>query len=539
MTKIERALISVYNKEGIVDFVQGLRELGVRIISTGGTTKSLRQAGIEVTEVSELTGFPEMLDGRVKTLHPVIHGAILARRDDPSHHRQLREMEILPIDLVVINLYPFRETITKEGTTLEEALENIDIGGPAMIRSAAKNFQGVAVVVDPADYSGILGELRQNQGAISPETRFRLAQKAFTLTARYDGLIVNYLEQVKPARGPSAISHQPSALFPGILSLRFEKVQELRYGENPHQRAAFYRDLRQEEPSLASARQLQGKELSFNNILDLDAGLALAREFPEPVAVIIKHNNPCGVAVGENQAETYRRARDTDLVSAYGGILGFNRPLEAETAKEIAGTFVEAIIAPGYTEEALATLKDKKNLRLLEVPSWGQGVSSPVSGLGSPVSDEGWDMRKVAGGLLVQERDLIDLKPEDLQVVTKRGPADAEMLALRFAWRVVKHVKSNAIVLSTETETVGIGAGQMSRVDSVKIAIMKAKGPTKGTVLASDAFLPFRDCVEVAATAGVTALIQPGGSMRDQEVITACDEYNIAMLFTGVRHFRH
>jgi len=532
MTKIERALISVYNKEGIVDFVQGLRELGVRIISTGGTAKSLRQARIEVTEVSELTGFPEMLDGRVKTLHPVIHGAILARRDVPSHHRQLREMEILPIELVVINLYPFREAITKEGTTLEEALENIDIGGPAMIRSAAKNFQGVAVVVDPADYSGILGELRQNQGAISPETRFRLAQKAFSLTARYDSLIASYLEQVKPAREPSAISHQPIALFPSILSLRFEKVQELRYGENPHQRAAFYRDLRQEEPSLASARQLQGKELSFNNILDLDAGLALAREFPEPVAVIIKHNNPCGVAVGENQAEAYRRARNTDPVSAYGGILGFNRPLEAETAKEIAGNFVEAIIAPGYHEEALATLKEKKNLRLLEVPPWGQGISSPALG-------EDWDIQKVAGGLLVQERDLIDLKPEDLQVVTKRSPTEAEMRALRFAWRVVKHVKSNAIVLSTETETVGIGAGQMSRVDSVKIAIMKAKGPTKGTALASDAFLPFQDCVEVAATAGVTAIIQPGGSMRDQEVITACDEYNIAMLFTGMRHFRH
>lgn len=539
MIKINCALISVYNKKGIVEFARGLIELGIRIISTGGTAQVLRQTGIEVTEVSELTGFPEMLDGRVKTLHPVIHGAILARREDPSHHRQLRELEILPIDMVVVNLYPFEETIAREGATLEDALENIDIGGPAMVRSAAKNFHGVAVVVDPADYGNTLNELRQNKGLISPETRFCLAQKAFSLTARYDSLIANYLEQVKPAREPLAISHQPSALFPSILSLQFEKVQDLRYGENPHQKASFYRHLGQEKLSIASARQIQGKELSFNNILDLDAALALAREFPEIAAVIIKHNNPCGVAIGKNQAQAYRNARETDPVSAYGSILSFNRPLEPETAREIAETFIEAIIAPGYHKEALATLKDKKNLRLLEVPLWGQGVSSPVSGLRSSVLGEAWDMRKVAGGLLVQQRDLIGLKPEDLQVTTKRGPTDAEMRALRFAWRVVKHVKSNAIVISTEEETVGIGAGQMSRVDSVRIAIMKASRPTKGAVLASDAFLPFRDCVDLAAAAGITAIIQPGGSIRDREVIAACDEHNIAMLFTGVRHFRH
>lgn len=529
MTRVRRALLSVSDKNGLVAFASGLVDLGVELISTGGTARVLREAGLSVTDVAEITGFPEMLDGRVKTLHPRIHGGLLGIRGNPEHERQMAAQGIVPIDLVAIILYPFEATIAAPGVSLAEAIEQIDIGGPAMLRSAAKNFQAVAAVVEPADYGMILDELKRNDGALSPTTRFRLARKAFTHTARYDALIAGFLEGGEIAANGtwrSARGHPggPRLSFPSILHVRLEKLQDLRYGENPHQRAGFYRDL-DLRGGIAAARQLQGKELSYNNIMDLHAAWELAQEWTEPVVVIIKHTNPCGVATADELVRAYTRARDTDPVSAFGGILGLNRPLDTDAAREIASTFVEAIIAPGYAPEALAILQEKKDLRLLEQT---QGDAS-----------KGYEMRSVSGGMLVQGRDDVDLDPASLKVVTRRAPADAEMQALRFAWRVAKHVKSNAIVLATAHATVGIGAGQMSRVDSVRLARMKAHFPTRGTALASDAFFPFRDGVDAAAEAGVTAVVQPGGSVRDAEVIAAADEHGIAMLFTGIRHFRH
>jgi len=529
MTRVRRALLSLSDKTGLIPFASGLMGLGVELISTGGTARVLREAGLAVTDVAEITGSPEMLDGRVKTLHPRIHGGLLGIRGNPEHERQMAAQGISPIDLVAITLYPFEATIGKPDISLAEAIENIDIGGPAMLRSAAKNFQGVAVLVDPADYPTVLEELKRNDGVLSPSTRFGLARKAFAHTARYDAMIAGFLESGELATDGTWLSTRghpggPRHPFPSILHVRLEKLQELRYGENPHQRAAFYRDL-DLRGGVASARQLHGKELSYNNIMDVHAAWELAREWTEPVVVIIKHTNPCGVATAGELVQAYTRARDTDPVSAYGGILGVNRALDAATAREIASTFVEAIVAPGYAPEALTILRDKKNLRLLELPREdGRG---------------GYEMRRVSGGMLVQDRDDVDLDPASLKVVTRRMPADAEMQALRFAWRVAKHVKSNAIVLATAQATVGIGAGQMSRVDSVRLARMKANLPTQGTALASDAFFPFRDGVDAAAEAGVTAVVQPGGSVRDAEVIAAADEHGIAMVFTGIRHFRH
>jgi phosphoribosylaminoimidazolecarboxamide formyltransferase/IMP cyclohydrolase len=532
MTRVRRALLSVSDKTGLVPFASGLVGLGVGLISTGGTARVLREAGLPVTDVAEITGFPEMLDGRVKTLHPRIHGGLLGIRGNPEHERQMAAQGIAPIDLVAISLYPFEATIGKPDISLAQAIENIDIGGPAMLRSAAKNFQDVAVLVDPADYPTVLEELARNHGALSPSTRFGLARKAFAQTARYDAMIAGFLESGNltdegtwlPMLGTRDAALGARRSFPSLLHVRLEKLQELRYGENPHQRAAFYRNL-DLTGGIASARQLHGKELSYNNIVDLHAAWELAREWTEPVVVIIKHTNPCGVATAGELVQAYTRARETDPVSAYGGILGMNRPLDAATAREIASTFVEAVVAPSYTPEALTILRDKKNLRVLEL--------SQEEGAG------GFEMRRVSGGMLVQDRDDVDLDPASLMVATRRAPADAEMQALRFAWRVAKHVKSNAIVLATAQATVGIGAGQMSRVDSVRLARMKANFPTQGTTLASDAFFPFRDGVDAAAEAGVTAIVQPGGSVRDAEVIAAADEHGIAMVFTGIRHFRH
>jgi phosphoribosylaminoimidazolecarboxamide formyltransferase/IMP cyclohydrolase len=513
-----------------VGFATELAGLGVEVISTGGTSRLLREAGLRVTDVAEVTGFPEMLDGRVKTLHPRIHGGLLGIRGNAEHERQMAAQGIAAIDLVAINLYPFETTVARPDVSLAEAIENIDIGGPAMLRSAAKNFEAVAVISDPADYGAVLHELKANRGCLARATRFALARKAFAHTARYDALIAGYLESLEPGPdGRDSAFPIPHSAFPSLLHVRLEKIQELRYGENPHQRAAFYRDLAL-RGGLAGARQLQGKELSYNNIVDLQAAWELAQEFADPVVAIIKHTNPCGVACAALLVEAYTRARDTDPVSAYGGIIATNRSLDGATAREIAATFVEAIAAPGYTEEALAILKEKKNLRLLEMPSGGNG-----SGAGF----RGYEMRRVSGGMLVQDRDDVDLDPSSLKPVTRRAPSSAEMQGLRFAWKVAKHVKSNAIVLTTERATVGIGAGQMSRVDSVRLATMKAAVPTQGTVLASDAFFPFRDGVDAAAEAGVTAIIQPGGSVRDAEVIAAADQHGLAMLFTGIRHFRH
>ncbi|OGB90933.1 MAG: bifunctional phosphoribosylaminoimidazolecarboxamide formyltransferase/IMP cyclohydrolase [candidate division NC10 bacterium RIFCSPLOWO2_02_FULL_66_22] len=547
MTRVRRALLSVSDKTGLIPFAAGLAGLGVELISTGGTARALREAGLRVTDVAEITGSPEMLDGRVKTLHPRIHGGLLGIRENPEHERQMAAQGIVPIDLVAITLYPFEATTARPDVSLAEAVENIDIGGPAMIRSAAKNFEAVAVIVDPQEYGSILDELKRNDGWLSRATRFGLARKAFAHTARYDALIAGYLESGDLASDGSWLSatqggtqptgHWPEVgrvpgsrlSFPHLLHVRLEKVQELRYGENPHQRAAFYRDLAL-QGGIAAARQLQGKELSYNNLMDLHAAWELAQEWNEPVVAIIKHTNPCGVATAAELVQAYARARDTDPISAYGGVLGVNRPLDAATAREIASTFVEAVVAPEYTAEALSILKDRKNLRLLEMPSAMGHEPSAMSG---------FEMRRVSGGMLVQDRDDVDLDPGSLKVVTRRAPTDAEMRALRFAWRVAKHVKSNAIVLATEHAAVGIGAGQMSRVDSAKLARMKANFPTQGTALASDAFFPFRDAVDAAAEAGVTAVIQPGGSVRDAEVIAAADEHGMAMVFTGIRHFRH
>jgi len=516
VSKIQRALVSVSKKDGLIDFAKGLSEMGVEILSTGGTAKLLKDNGIPVIQVSNYTGFPEIMDGRVKTLHPLIHGGLLGRRDNEKHLEEMKKHGIKPIDMVVVNLYPFEDTISKEGVKLDEAIENIDIGGPSMLRSSAKNFQDVAVVVNSDDYEDILAEMEENDGAISYDTKMKLSVKAFKHTARYDSLISKYLESKVEGEG-----------FPSILNLQFEKITDLRYGENPHQKAAFYENIGLNKGTLSKAKQLHGKELSYNNILDLNAALELVREFDETAAVIIKHTNPCGVAIGNNLVSAYREARETDPLSAFGGIIGFNKNVDEETAKEIASTFIEAVIAPDYDESALAILKEKKNIRLLKLSNFKEKT------------EKEYDLRNVSGGLLLQDKDSVTLNEDNLKVVTNRQPTEKEWSAMRFAWKVAKHVKSNAIIYATENETVGIGAGQMSRVDSSKLAAMKANKPIQGTAMASDAFFPFRDSVDEAAKVGGTAIIQPGGSVKDEEVIAAANEHNIAMVFTGIRHFKH
>jgi phosphoribosylaminoimidazolecarboxamide formyltransferase/IMP cyclohydrolase len=519
VAKVTRALISVSNKDGILEFAREISKLGIEILSTGGTAKMLRDAGVRVKDVSEFTGFPEMLDGRVKTLHPKVHGGLLGIRSNPEHVKQMKQHGIEPIDLVVVNLYPFEQTVAKPGVSFEEAIENIDIGGPTMLRSAAKNHRDVAVVVSPRDYGRVLEEIRKT-GEVSAKTRFELCRTVFLHTARYDSAISAWLDNQVPA--------EEKTRFPNILTLQFEKVQNLRYGENPHQEAAFYREFGRKEPSVSTAKQLHGKEMSFNNFLDANSALELAKEYDETAAVIVKHNNPCGAASGSNLVDVYRRARDCDPVSAFGGVIAFNRMVDFETAKELAATFVEVVVAPEFAPDALAELKKKKDIRLLDV---GPKVS------GAP---EGMDMKKVVGGLIYQDRDLGKIADvRSLRVATKRKPTDEEYEALAFAWKVCKHVKSNAIVFTKKDRTVGIGAGQMSRLDSVRLAVMKAQSSLKGTVLASDAFFPFRDGLDEAAKAGVTAVIQPGGSLKDEEVVKAADEHGIAMIITGMRHFRH
>ena len=509
MSRIQRVLISVTDKTGIADFARRLSGLGAELISTGGTARLLRDSGVPVTDVADVTGFPEMLDGRVKTMHPKITGGILAMRGKPGHMQSLAEHGIAPIDMVVVNLYAFEAVAARAGAALEELIENIDIGGPTMIRSAAKNYQDVAVVVSPADYGAIIAEIEACAGSLSAATKWKLGQKAFRTTADYDAAISARLEQVDHP-GP----------LPATLALLAGRILDLRYGENPHQSAALYG---RPGSGVAGARQLQGKELSYNNLVDLDACWQLVAEFDSPAAAIIKHTNPCGCAEQAALADAYRQAFECDPVSAYGGVIGFNRTVDEETAREVAKTFIEAIAAPGYSQAALAVLGGKKNLRLMEV---APGLDPLV-------------VKSIAGGYLVQTADLHRLDRAEASVKTRRAPTEAEWAALEFAWKVVKHVKSNAIVYARPGQTAGVGAGQMSRVDSVKIAAMKAALPLAGTVVASDAFFPFPDGVEEAVRHGATAFIQPGGSVRDEEVIAAADRLGAAMVFTGIRHFRH
>ena len=528
MHRVKQALISVSDKEGVVALATQLRELGVALLSTGGTAKLLQQAGIAVTEVSDYTGFPEMLDGRVKTLHPKVHGGILGIRGNAEHEATMVKHGIPAIDLVVVNLYPFRETVAKPGCTLDDAIENIDIGGPTMVRAAAKNHGneqgGVGVVTDPEDYAAILDELKSG-GALSYATRFALAKKAFTHTARYDSAISNWLTSLDEQNKPG--------VFPERLQLAFDKVDTMRYGENPHQQAAFYREPVPVPGSIASYQQLQGKELSYNNIGDADAAWECVKAFDGAVAnmvacVIVKHANPCGVAIAGSALEAYRKAFKTDPTSAFGGIISFNCAIDKATAEAVAGQFAEVIIAPEITSDARAVFAAKQNLRVLIVPM------GKASGL--------MDYKRVGGGLLVQSADEARITPADIKVVTRRAPTATEMSDLLFAWRVAKYVKSNAIVYCKDAMTVGVGAGQMSRVDSARIAAIKAENnglTVAGSVVASDAFFPFRDGLDVLAKAGATAVIQPGGSVRDAEVIAAADEQNLAMVFTGFRHFRH
>ena len=523
-SRIQRAILSVTDKTGLVDFARQLSGLGIELVSTGGTAKLLRDSGIAVKDISELTGFPEMLDGRVKTLHPKVHGGILHRRENPAHTAAVAEHGIQPIDMVVVNLYAFEKTAAKPGVAFEELIENIDIGGPSMIRSAAKNFHDVAVVTSPADYPAIAEELARSGGALSLETKWRLAQKAFATTAAYDSAIASTLESILSAGDFHLLPASES--FPQTLRLSFQKTLDLRYGENPHQKAAMYSD--GSGVGVANARQLQGKELSYNNIVDLQAAWDLAQEFnepgfDEPFCAIIKHSNPAGAATGKTLAEAYKRALECDPISAFGGVIGVNRPIDGEAAEEMHKLFLEVIAAPGFDEATKARFATKKNLRLVEVKA----------------APQKWTLKNVSGGILLQDNDSRPLQDVDLKVVTQRAPTPEEIRALLFAWKVCKHVKSNAIVYARDGQTVGVGAGQMSRVDSAKIGAMKAQLPLKGTVAASDAFFPFPDGVEEIAKAGATAIIQPGGSQRDPEVIAAADRLGLAMLFTGVRHFRH
>ena len=534
-SKIQRALLSVTDKTGLADFARKLSSMGIELISTGGTAKLLRDSGIAVKDISELTGFPEMLDGRVKTLHPKVHGGILHRREDPAHRAAIAEHGILPIDMVVVNLYAFERTAAKPGVALEELIENIDIGGPSMIRSAAKNFHDVAIVTSPADYDAIADELKRSGGTLSPETKSGLAKKAFAITAAYDSAIASTLERIG-TNGALPLATEAET-FPQTLRLSFHKGLDLRYGENPHQKAAMYSD--GSGAGVANARQIQGKELSYNNIVDLQAAWDLAQEFAEPVCAIIKHTNPCGTATGKTIAEAYKRALECDPVSAFGGVIGVNRPVDAAAAEEMHKLFLEVIAAPAFDDAAKAKFATKKNLRLVEVVDpWSPGrlVRGADEASAAP---RRWTFKNISGGLLVQDADLRPLQESDLKVVTKRAPTAEEKRALLFAWKVCKHVKSNAIVYARDGQIVGVGAGQMSRVDAAKIGAMKAQLPLKGTVAASDAFFPFPDGVEEIAKAGSTAIIQPGGSQRDPEVIDAADRLGLAMLFTGVRHFRH
>jgi phosphoribosylaminoimidazolecarboxamide formyltransferase/IMP cyclohydrolase len=520
-SRIQRAILSVTDKTGLVDFARQLGSLGIELISTGGTAKLLRDSGIAVKDISELTGFPEMLDGRVKTLHPKVHGGILHRRENPAHTAAVAEHGIQPIDMVVVNLYAFEKTAAKPGVAFEELIENIDIGGPSMIRSAAKNFHDVAVVTSPADYPAIAQELTRSDGALSLDTKWKLAQKAFATTAAYDSAIASTLDRIPDIKNPQLATAEA---FPQTLRLSFQKTLDLRYGENPHQKAAMYSD--GSGMGVANARQLQGKELSYNNIVDLQAAWDLAQEFdPQDTAVcaIIKHTNPAGTATGKTLAEAYKRALECDPVSAFGGVIGVNLPIDGEAAEEMHKLFLEVIAAPGFDDAAKARFATKKNLRLVEVKA----------------APQKWTLKNISGGILLQDNDSRRLQDVDLKVVTQRAPTPEETRALLFAWKVCKHVKSNAIVYARDGQTVGVGAGQMSRVDSAKIGAMKAHLPLKGTVAASDAFFPFSDGVEEIAKAGATAIIQPGGSQRDPEVIAAADRLGLAMLFTGVRHFRH
>ena len=527
------ALLSVSDKRGVIDFGRALAGLGFRLLSTGGTASALRDAGLAVTDVAEHTGSPEMLDGRVKTLHPRVHGGILARRDLPEHMATLAQHGIPAIDIVAVNLYPFAQTVARPGCSMDDAIENIDIGGPAMVRAAAKNHGGAAggvgIVTDPDDYAAVLDELR-GAGALSAATRYRLAVKAFTHTARYDGMVANWLSSREP--GVETASDVPAAEFPERLQLGFDRLQSLRYGENPHQSAAFYRDPLAAAGGIAGAVQLQGKELSYNNIADADAAWECVKAFATGACVIVKHANPCGVALGDTALQAYQRAFATDPTSAFGGIIAFNREVDAATAEGVSKQFMEVLIAPAYTPDALALLAAKANVRVLQCALDGESAEP----------DNVWDLKRVGGGLLVQTRDLRTAADDALRVVTERQPTAAEMADLRFAWTVARFVKSNAIVYCKDGQTVGVGAGQMSRIDSTRIARIKAENAglqIAGSVVASDAFFPFRDGLDVLAEAGATAVIQPGGSQRDAEVIAAADQHGIAMVFTGFRHFRH
>ncbi|HHG3232831.1 TPA: bifunctional phosphoribosylaminoimidazolecarboxamide formyltransferase/IMP cyclohydrolase [Vibrio parahaemolyticus] len=524
---IRRALISVSDKTGIVEFAQALAERGVDILSTGGTARLLAEQGIAVTEVSDYTGFPEMMDGRVKTLHPKVHGGVLGRRGQDDD--VMAKHGINPIDMVVVNLYPFAETVAKEGCTLADAVENIDIGGPTMVRSAAKNHKDVTIVVNASDYDRVIAEMDANDKSLTLETRFDLAIAAFEHTAAYDGMIANYFGTMVPSYGENKEGDEESK-FPRTFNQQFEKKQDMRYGENSHQAAAFYVEANPQEASVSTARQIQGKALSYNNIADTDAALECVKEFNEPACVIVKHANPCGVALGKDILEAYNRAYQTDPTSAFGGIIAFNQELDAETATAIVERqFVEVIIAPSVSAEAIEVVAAKKNVRLLECGKWSTKTT-------------GFDVKRVNGGLLVQDRDQGMVSQDDLKVVSKRQPTEEELKDALFCWKVAKYVKSNAIVYAKGDMTIGVGAGQMSRVYSAKIAGIKAADEgleVAGSVMASDAFFPFRDGIDAAAEAGIKCVIQPGGSMRDDEVIAAADEHGMAMIFTGMRHFRH
>ncbi|MCC3845630.1 bifunctional phosphoribosylaminoimidazolecarboxamide formyltransferase/IMP cyclohydrolase [Vibrio parahaemolyticus] len=524
---IRRALISVSDKTGIVEFAQALAERGVDILSTGGTARLLAEQGIAVTEVSDYTGFPEMMDGRVKTLHPKVHGGVLGRRGQDDD--VMAKHGINPIDMVVVNLYPFAETVAKDGCTLADAVENIDIGGPTMVRSAAKNHKDVTIVVNASDYDRVIAEMDANDKSLTLETRFDLAIAAFEHTAAYDGMIANYFGTMVPSYGENKEGDQESK-FPRTFNQQFEKKQDMRYGENSHQAAAFYVEANPQEASVSTARQIQGKALSYNNIADTDAALECVKEFNEPACVIVKHANPCGVALGKDILEAYNRAYQTDPTSAFGGIIAFNQELDAETATAIVERqFVEVIIAPSVSAEAIEVVAAKKNVRLLECGKWSTKTT-------------GFDVKRVNGGLLVQDRDQGMVSLDDLKVVSKRQPTEEELKDALFCWKVAKYVKSNAIVYAKGDMTIGVGAGQMSRVYSAKIAGIKAADEgleVASSVMASDAFFPFRDGIDAAAEAGIKCVIQPGGSMRDDEVIAAADEHGMAMIFTGMRHFRH
>jgi phosphoribosylaminoimidazolecarboxamide formyltransferase/IMP cyclohydrolase len=521
---VERALISVFDKVGVLEFARRLAALKIEILSTGGTAKLLRDAGVAVKDVSEFTGWPEMLGGRVKTLHPKVHGGVLFRRNLAEDQKQAKEHGIAPIDLVIVNLYPFEATAQKAGLEAEELMENIDIGGPTMLRSAAKNWESVTVITDPADYDRVASELEANRET-SLATRLELARKVFAATSRYDGTIATELERLSAESGHATL--RVREMLPQRVNLALEKIQPLRYGENPHQAAALYVPSGKAPSGLAAARQLQGKELSYNNLVDLEAARSLAAEFNNPAAVIIKHNNPCGTAEQPTLREAYLKALASDPVSAFGGVLAFNREVDAATAEEVAKLFVECIAAPGFAPRAKEILAAKKNLRLLELPQAGLQPERELQ------------LKRILGGMLIQQPDLGALNPAELKTVTKRAPSEGEMSAMKFAWKVAKHVKSNAIVFARDGATLGVGAGQMSRVDSVKIAITKAQSSLQESVVASDAFFPFPDGVEEAARAGAVAVIQPGGSVRDNDVIAAADRLGMAMVFTGMRHFLH